>query len=109
MNNLRFALSDYQQALEIDSSDWDVYCRIAVVSCEIGVDLYAKAKYVLAEDYFSSAIHHNPKVSWFYVCRARARYELKVSRKNVNGVKDIFVLPKLINVITIILFSISME
>lgn len=78
ISNLRFALSDYQQALELDPADWEVYCRVAVVCCEIGVELFAEEKYSKALNYFSAAIHHNPKVSWFYTCRARAKYELEV-------------------------------
>ncbi len=78
MSNLQFALSDYQQALELDPTNWDVYCRVAVVCGEMGVDLYSKGKISEAGDFFSSAIQHNPKVSWFYTCRARVRQELKV-------------------------------
>ena len=78
MNKLRFALSDYQQALELDPNNWGVYCRIGVVCSEIGVELFRRGEYSEAEKFFSSAIQYNPKVSWFYVCRARARYELKV-------------------------------
>ena len=77
--NLQFALSDYQQALELDPSYWEVYCRVAIVCCEIGVELFSKTKYSEAESYFSAAIKHNPKVGWFYICRARARCELRVS------------------------------
>lgn len=78
LGNLQFALSDYQQALELDPSHWEVYCRVGIVCCEIGVELFSETKYSEAEQHFSAAIQHNPKVSWFYTCRARARYELKV-------------------------------
>lgn len=78
LGNLNFALADYQQALELDPANWEVYCRVGVVCCEIGVELFGKGSYVEAEEKFSAAIQHNPKVSWFYLCRARAKYELKV-------------------------------
>lgn len=81
MGHLQFALSDYQQALELDPSNWEVYCRVAVVCCEIGIELFRKAHYSNAEQLFSAAIQHNPKVSWFYICRARVNYELKVYRQ----------------------------
>ena len=77
-NNLHFALSDYQQALELDPTNWDVSCRIAVVYCELGIDHFSKGSYEKAEEQFTAALCHNPKVSRFYLCRARARNELKV-------------------------------
>ena len=78
MNNLHFALADYQQALELDPTNWDISCRIAVVYCELGIDLFSKDSYEKAEKQFTAALQHNPKVSRFYLCRARARNELKV-------------------------------
>ena len=81
MGNLQFALSDYQQALELEPSNWEVYCRLGVVCCEIGVELFARGNYVDADHMFSAAIQYNPKVSWFYTCRAWAKYELKVRKK----------------------------
>ena len=78
MNNLHFALPDYQQALELDQSDWSIRCRIAVVFCELGVECFGRGQYSEAEEHFSSAIQHNPKVSRFYFCRARARHEREV-------------------------------
>ena len=79
MNELHFALTDYKQALELDPTNWDVSCRAAVVHCELGVELFSKCSYEEAEKQFTSALHYNPKVSRFYLCRARARNELKVS------------------------------
>ena len=76
-NLLHFALCDYNEALELDPSLWDTYCRVAVVSSEMGVDLFTKGKFEKAEGFFTAAIHHNPKVARFYLCRARARLELK--------------------------------
>jgi Tfp pilus assembly protein PilF len=80
MDNLHFALADYQQALELDPTNWDISCRIAVVHCELGVDLFSKASYEKAEKQFTAALRHNPKVGRFYLCRARARNELKVGK-----------------------------
>ena len=78
MNNSHFALADYQQALELDPTNWDISCRIAVVCCELGIEQFAKAAYEKAEKWFTTALRYNPKVSRFYLCRARARNELKV-------------------------------
>ena len=78
MNNLHFALADYQQALEFDQSDWSVRCRVAIVHCELGVECYGRGEHSEAEGHFTGAIRCNPKVSRFYLCRARARHELKV-------------------------------
>ena len=81
MNNLHFALADYQQAqaLDLEPTNWDVSCRIAVVHCELGIDLFSKDSYEKAEKQFTAALQHNPKVSRLYPCRARARKELKAS------------------------------
>lgn len=54
---------------------------MAIVCGEIGVELFDKERHTEAEEFFTSAIQHNPKVSWFYVCRARTRYELKVNTR----------------------------
>lgn len=82
LGHLEFALCDYQQALELEPGDWEVYCRLAVVYGEVGVELFRKRDYLRAEELFSAAIQHNPKVSHFYICRARARYQLKVRDYN---------------------------
>ena len=79
MNNLHFALADYQQALDLEPTNWDVSCHIAVVHCELGIDLFSKDSYEKAEKQFTAALQHNPKVSRFYLCRARTRNELKAS------------------------------
>lgn len=86
MNNLHFALPDYQQALELDQSDWSIQCRIAIVFCELGVECFGRGQYSEAEQHFSSAIQHNPKVSRFYFCRARARHEREVREELVSRV-----------------------
>ena len=83
MNNLHFALPDYQQALELDQSDWSIWCRIAIVFCELGVECFGRGQYSEAEEHFSSAIQHNPKVSRFYFCRARARHEREVREEEL--------------------------
>ena len=90
LGNLQFALSDYQQALELEPTDWQVYCRVAVVYCEIGVELFSRGQHLRAEELFSAAIQHNPKVSRFYICRARTRYELKVSDRVFSSMKISF-------------------
>nr|CAB3267325.1 tetratricopeptide repeat protein 16-like [Phallusia mammillata] len=74
INDLSFALADYQQALEIDSTCWNTRCRIAVVHNEFGILAYQDRQYQEAAVRFSSAIEHNGKVGQFYVHRARSRY-----------------------------------
>ena len=63
MNSLHFALADYKQALELDPTNWDIYCRIAVVCCELGIELFGKKSYEEAEKHFTSAFQHNPMQS----------------------------------------------
>ena len=77
LNNLGFALADYQQALEIDPTCWAIKCRISVVQNEFGIAAYQERLYNDAVDYFSDAIEHNGKVGQFYVHRARALYMLE--------------------------------
>lgn len=72
--DLIFALADYQQALEMDTSSWETKCRVGVVHNELGIISYKDKNYQDALQHFSLAIDHNPKVSQFYVHRARARY-----------------------------------
>ena len=40
LNNLVFALADYQQALDVDPGCWDIKCRISVVQNEFGIAAY---------------------------------------------------------------------
>ncbi len=73
-----FALSDYNQALEIDGKDCTVKVRLSVVYNELGLLSYADKRYVQAFEYFDLAIQYNPKVAVYYTSRARARYMLEV-------------------------------
>nr|XP_039259646.1 tetratricopeptide repeat protein 16-like [Styela clava] len=84
--DLTFALADYQQALEMDPSSWETKCRIAVVHNELGIISYKEKKYQDALQHFILAIDYNPKVSQFYIHRARARYmnqELQAAQQDV--------------------------
>ena len=62
----------------MDPSDWEVSCRIGIVYSELGVVSYSKECFTESEAHFTSAITHNPKVSRFYTCRAKARLMRKV-------------------------------
>lgn len=78
MNNLYFALADYSQALKLSPDNWYICCRVAVTQCELGVKEFEGGNFSEADELFSSAICNNPKVSKFYLYRARVRYEMKV-------------------------------
>ena len=78
LNNLYFALADYSQALHLSPNDWYIRCRVSVTQCELGVKEFEGGNFSEADDLFSSAICNNPKVSKFYLYRARVRYEMKV-------------------------------
>jgi len=54
------------------------------VCSEIGVELFGQHKLEEAETFFTSAIHHNPKVARFYLCRARTRLERKVRGRHFD-------------------------
>ena len=73
-----FALSDYNQALELDCKDSSIKVRLSVVYNELGLLSYADKRYVQAFEYFDLAIRYNPKVGVYYTSRARARYMLEV-------------------------------
>lgn len=78
LSNLHFALADYSQALQLSPDDWNICCRVAVTQFELGVKEFDGGHFSEADDLFSSAICNNPKVSKFYLYRARVRYEMKV-------------------------------
>ncbi|KAK2567014.1 Tetratricopeptide repeat protein 16 [Acropora cervicornis] len=68
---------DYQQALEMDSSDWSVRCRLSVVYNEFGILEYYDRHYLEAIDHLTTSIHYNPRVGAYYLSRARARYMIE--------------------------------
>ena len=79
-----FALSDYSQALELDSNDPSIKVRISFAYNELGLLSYDDKRYTESFDYFDLAIKSNPKVAAYYGSRARSRYMLKVSGVSVN-------------------------
>jgi tetratricopeptide (TPR) repeat protein len=80
-----FALSDYNQAFEIDPKDCSVKVRLSAVYNELGLLSYADKRYVQAFEYFDLAIQCNPKVAVYYTSRARARYMLEVCGTDQYG------------------------
>ena len=78
LNELHFSLSDYQQALEMDSSDWSVMCRLSVVYNEFGILEYYDRHYLEAIDHLTTSIQYNPRIGAYYLSRARARYMIEV-------------------------------
>ena len=74
----QFALADYHQALELDPTDDSVRVRISVIHNEYGTFEYQNKNYSEAESRFSLAIRNNPRISHYYLSRARARYMLEV-------------------------------
>jgi len=78
LNELHFALSDYQQALEMDSSDWSVRCRLSIVYNEFGILEYYDRHYLEAIDHLTTCIRYNPRIGAYYLSRARARYMIEV-------------------------------
>ncbi|KAF6022679.1 TTC16 [Bugula neritina] len=76
-NDLQFALADYHQGLELDPADDSIRVRISVIHNEYGSQEYQNKNYSEAESRFSLAIRNNPRVSHYYLLRARARYMLE--------------------------------
>lgn len=79
LNELHFSLSDYQQALEMDSSDWSVRCRLSIVYNEFGILEYYDRHYLEAIDHLTTSIQYNPRIGAYYLSRARARYMIEVT------------------------------
>ena len=78
LDNLYFALADYCRAQQLSPGDWEIRCRVAVTQCELGVKEFSGGNITEANKLFSGAICNNPKVSRFYLYRARLKFELKV-------------------------------
>ena len=85
LNELHFSLSDYQQALEMDNSDWSVRCRLSIVFNEFGILEYYDRHYLDAIDHLTTSIHYNPRIGAYYLSRARARYMIEVLQLNIFG------------------------
>jgi hypothetical protein len=77
LNNLHFALADYSQAQQLSPEDWHIRYRVAATQCAVGIKEFEGGNLNKADKLFSSAITNNPKVSHFYLCRARVRYDLQ--------------------------------
>lgn len=81
MGDVESALADFERAAELfvgdAKSQWAIQSRIALVHNERGAQLFnhAAARHAAVE--FSRAIECNPKVSHFYINRAKATLELK--------------------------------
>lgn len=81
IGDVNAALADFEKAAELYSGDtkaqWGIQSRIALVHNERGAQLFnhAAARHAAVE--FSRAIECNPRVSHFYINRARATLELE--------------------------------
>ncbi|XP_077866946.1 tetratricopeptide repeat protein 16-like [Saccoglossus kowalevskii] len=76
-NALQFALADYHQALELDSSDSWIRARIANIHNEFGLQDYEERSFQEAEARFTVAIQHNPRIAQYYVSRSKARFMME--------------------------------
>ena len=92
LNELHFSLSDYQQALEMDSSDWSVRCRLSIVHNEFGILEYYDRHYLEAIDHLTTSIQYNPRIGAYYLSRARARYMIEVTIKKEFWLNTFFAL-----------------
>lgn len=92
LNELHFSLSDYQQALEMDSSDWSVRCRLSIVHNEFGILEYYDRHYLEAIDHLTTSIQYNPRIGAYYLSRARARYMIEVTIMKDFWLNTFFVL-----------------
>jgi len=77
LKKLHYALSDYQQAIEL-SSDGVVATRIANVAYDLAKTSFNTNNMDQAIRWLSLAIKHCPQVAAFFTARARAYHAVKV-------------------------------
>ena len=79
MKKLHYALSDYQQAVEVASDDGGVVAtRIAHVAYDLAKTSFNTNNMDQAIRWLSLAINHCPQVAAFFTARARAYHAVKV-------------------------------
>lgn len=83
MGDYDFALADYQQAYDTEVTlGASIKYRLAVVHSKIGMKKFADKSLISAEEHFTAAITSSPFTARFYICRARTRSDLKVSKNS---------------------------
>ncbi|XP_018119050.1 tetratricopeptide repeat protein 16 isoform X2 [Xenopus laevis] len=77
LGELSFALADYEQALELDSTNWGIHTRIAKLLDELGLKTQQSRQYQQAELHFSEAIKHQPLLPQLFLHRSQVRHYLQ--------------------------------
>ena len=74
LQDLHYAIADYEEALALAPWDWSVRTQLAVAHCGAGVAAFRSKQAPKALKHFTRAIECNPKVTRFYICRATLRH-----------------------------------
>ncbi|KAM4663758.1 tetratricopeptide repeat protein 16 [Discoglossus pictus] len=85
LGNLDFALADYQQALELDTTDWSLRTRVAKIHDHHGLEAQQARQYHNAELHFTKAIDEQPLLPQPFLHRAQAR---RCLQKSVEAQQD---------------------
>eukprot|EP00079_Xenopus_tropicalis_P036133 XP_017949904.1 PREDICTED: tetratricopeptide repeat protein 16 isoform X3 [Xenopus tropicalis] len=94
LGELSFALADYEQALELDSTNWGIQTRIAKLLNELGLKAQQSRQYQQAEFHFSEAIKHQPLLPQLFLHRSQVRhYMQKTTDAQMDAVISIILHP----------------
>ncbi len=74
----QFALSDYNQSLVLHHRCIELDYRLCLTHYTIGLIAFDNKDMTQAIEQFNNAIQYSPYTARLYMCRARAKYELKV-------------------------------
>ncbi len=74
LEKLDEAILDYESALELQPTDWDIKTKLSLSLYLIATNLFNNAKYPEVDSQLSKAIGCNPKVAEYFVLRGKARY-----------------------------------
>lgn len=74
MQALHEAVADYQEALALEDSDWNINVRLSLTYYLLALDLFNTSQFHEAEAHLSRAIQYNPKVGEYWALRGKARY-----------------------------------
>ncbi|XP_063727905.1 tetratricopeptide repeat protein 16-like isoform X2 [Symsagittifera roscoffensis] len=70
------AISLLNKSIRAEKNEKGLYINRGVIFNEFAIMDYFERRYLEAEEKFTHALHHNPKVSQYYISRARVRHLL---------------------------------
>jgi tetratricopeptide (TPR) repeat protein len=83
------AILDYQTALTIESSDWNIKTKLSLTHYLIASNHFNDSAFLNADIELTKAISYNPKVSEYYSLRGKAKYYLSDFLGSHNDYKKV--------------------